>query len=134
MSVTFKFKEYNSSIFGSVHRPIADVFFQHQKDKSWQPITLIVDTGADYTLLPKFLAASLGVNLLKDCMVIITQGVGGHSKVYLLKKKIKARIGEYERKIPLGFLNSDSVPPLLGRQEFFETFKVLFNKFEVTFE
>lgn len=134
MPVTFKFKEYDSNIFGSVRRPIAEVFFKHQRDRSWQPITMIVDSGADYTLLPKFLATSLGVNLLKDCRIITTQGVGGHSKVYLLKKKIEVRIGEYERKIPVGFLNSDSVPPLLGRQEFFETFKVLFNKFEVTFE
>lgn len=133
MSVTFKFKEYNSNIFGSVHRPIAEVFF-YTKDKSWQPITTIVDTGADYTLLPKFLAASLGINLLKNCKVITTQGVGGHSQVYLLKKKIKVRIGEYERKIPLGFLNNDSVPPLLGRQEFFETFKVVFENFQATFE
>lgn len=133
MSIAFKFKEYNSSIFGIVRRPIAEVFF-HTKDKSWQPITMIVDTGADYTLLPKFLAESLGINLSKDCKIIITQGVGGNSQVYLLKNKIQARIGKYERKIPLGFLNNDSVPPLLGRQDFFETFKVLFNKFEVTFE
>ena len=134
MSVAFRFKKYSSSIFGSVSRPIAEVLFQHQKDKSWQPITMIVDTGADYTLLPRFLAESLGVDLSKDCQVISTQGVGGRSEVYLLKKKIKVRLEEFRREIPLGFLSNDQIPPLLGRQEFFETFRVIFNKFSVTFE
>ncbi len=134
MSVSFKFKEYNSNIFGSVRRPVAEVLFQHQKDKSWQPINMLVDTGADYTLLPHFLAESLGINLLKDCKIINTQGVGGSSKVYLLKRKIKARLGEFRRKIPVGFLSNDFIPPLLGRQEFFETFKVIFEKFSITFE
>lgn len=134
MPVIFKFKEYNSSIFNSVKRPIAEVLFQHQKDKSWQPITMIVDTGADYTLLPKFLAEPLGINLLKDCKTISTQGVGGKSEVYLLKTKIRVGLGELRRQIPIGFLPSDSIPPLLGRQEFFETLKVTFEKFTVKFE
>lgn len=134
MSVTFKFKEYHSNVFGSVKRPIAEVLFQHQKDKSWQPITMLVDTGADYTLLPYFLAHPLGINLITDCKVIHTQGVGGTSKVYLFKKKIKVKLGEHKREVPVGFLSSDLIPPLLGRQEFFETFKVTFEKFSVTFE
>lgn len=134
MSVTFKFKEYNSSIFGVVKRPAAEVFFQHQKDKSWQPITMIVDTGADYTLLPYFLAQPLGINLITDCKHINTQGVGGTSKVYLLKKKIKVRLGKFGREIPVGFLTNDYIPPLLGRQEFFETFRAVFDKFYVHFE
>lgn len=134
MSVTFKFKEYNSNIFGSVSRPIAEVFFQHQQDKSWQGVTMLVDTGADYTLLPHFLAQLLGINLITDCKPIHTQGVGGTSKVYLLKKKITVKLGEAKREIPVGFLSSDYVPPLLGRQEFFESFKVVFEKLVVTFE
>lgn len=134
MAVTFKFKEYSSKIFGNVKRPVAEVFFQHQKDKSWQPITMLVDSGADYTLLPHFLAYPLGINLITDCKLIHTQGVGGTSKVYLLKKKIKVRLGKFRREIPVGFLTNDFIPPLLGRQEFFETFRVIFDNFEVGFE
>lgn len=134
MSITFKFKDYYSNIFGIVRRPVAEVLFQHQKDKSWQPITMLVDTGADYTLLPYFLAYPLGINLITDCTVIHTQGVGGTSKVYLLKKKIKIKLGDFNRKIPVGFLSNDDIPPLFGRQECFETFKVVFEKFITTFE
>lgn len=134
MPVTFKFKEYPSRIFGNVRRPVAEVFFQHQKDKSWQPITMLVDSGADYTLLPYFLAYPLGINLITDCKLIHTQGVGGTSKVYLFKKKVKVKLGEFRRQIPIGFLANDYIPPLLGRQEFLETFKVVFDKFIVYFE
>ena len=133
MSISFPFKEEESPIFGKIHRPIAQVSFKHKKEKIWRLFSLIVDTGADYTLLPQFLSTALGVDLANDCQTVITQGVGGTSKVYLLKNKIEVKIGELHRKIPLGFLDSDYIPPLLGRQEFFETFKVIFEKFQVTF-
>ena len=134
MSVSFPFKEESSSIFGKVHRPIAEVFFKHAKKEVWQPVIMIIDTGADYTMLPLFLTEPLGIDLKHDCRIIETQGVGGKSKVFLTNNKIKVRIGRSERKIPLGFLSHDYIPPLLGRQEFFETFKVTFKKFRTTFE
>lgn len=133
MAISFPFKEEKSPIFGIIRRPIAEVFLKDKIHDLWQPVNMIIDTGADYTLLPQFLAAELGVELTKDCRTVITQGVGGTSKVYLLKKKIEARIGELKRQIPLGFLDSDYIPPLLGRQEFLETFKVVFEKFHVIF-
>lgn len=134
MKPTFKFKEYNSGIFGKIKRPVAQVQFQNQKDHSWQPIEMLIDTGADYSLLPKFLAPILGISLSRDCKSISTQGVGGSSKVYLLKKKIKTKLDGLSREAPIGFLENDSVPPLLGRQGFFETFRVVFEKFTTTFE
>lgn len=133
MPISFPFKEENSPIFGKIRRPIAQVHFKDKKHDLWQPVTMIVDTGADYTLLPLFLAEELGVDPGSDCKTIATQGVGGTSRVYLLKNKIEARIGDFQRQIPLGFLDNDYIPPLLGRQEFFETFKVVFEKFSVTF-
>lgn len=134
MTISFPFKEEKSLIFGKVRRPIAEVFFKHKTENIWQPVTMIIDTGADYTLLPRFLAPLLGINLFYDCQKIITQGVGGESQVYLVKNKIKVKIGEFTRKVPVGFLAHDYIPPLLGRQEFFETFRVIFEKFQVHFE
>ena len=133
MPISFSFKEEESPIFGKIHRPVAQASFKHKKEKIWRLFTMIVDTGADYTLLPQFLAEALGVDLVNDCRIVTTQGVGGTSKVYLLKNKIEVKIGELYRRIPLGFLDSDYIPPLLGRQEFLETFRVVFEKFYVTF-
>lgn len=134
MSVTFSFKEEESAIFGKIRRPIALVSFKHQKENIWRHIDMIVDTGADYTLLPIFLAPILGLDIKKDCKVIVTYGVGGKRLVYLLKRRINIKMGNYNRNIPVGFLSHNEIPPLLGRQEFFETFKVTFEKYLVTFE
>lgn len=133
MSASFPFREEESPIFGRINRPVAEVFIKDQAHDLWQPVTMIVDTGADYTLLPLFLAKELSVDLIRDCRIITTQGIGGTSKVYLLKNTIEVKIGEFNRQIPLGFLDDDYIPPLLGRQEFFETFRVVFEKFYVTF-
>lgn len=134
VSISFPFKEEISPIFGKIRRPVAQVSFKRKKDNTWRSIAMLIDTGADYTLLPHFLSAPLDINLNRDCKVIYTQGVGGKSKVLLLKDRIEVKIGELHRKIPLGFLESDYIPPLLGRHEFLETFKVVFEKFNTTFE
>lgn len=134
MAISFSFKEEHSPIFGKIRRPVAEVYFKHKSIGIWRKATMIVDTGADYTLLPHFFASALGIDVTKDCRAIDTQGVGGKSMVYLMKEKTLVKIGEFERKIPLGFLANDYIPPLLGRQEFFETFRVVFEKFSLTFE
>lgn len=134
MSISFPFREEESPSFGTIRRPVAKVFFHHHTDDIWQPVRMIIDTGADYTLLPRFLAPLLGINLEKDCKTIETRGVGGRTHVYLFNGKLPVRIGIYERKIPLGFLPLDHIPPLLGRLEFFETFRVVFHKFTTTFQ
>lgn len=134
MPVTFKFEEVETVLFSKLRRPVAEVFFKHKNQNIWQPVTMVVDTGADYTLLPYYLASALGIDLLRDCKTIETQGVGGTSKGYLVKHKVKVRLGHFEKKVPLAFLPTNKIPPLLGRHEFFETFKVTFEKFTVTFE
>ncbi len=87
---------------------------------------MIVDTGADYTLLPKYFSVRLDVDLKKDCRIFKTGGIGGEEKVYLLPS-IKAKLGTWERQVPVGFLDRDDIPPLLGRYMFLETFETLFS-------
>lgn len=125
MGIKFFFREENSSIFGKIYRPVAQVFF-FSKNNQWIESWMIIDTGADYSLLPKYMAEKLGVNLKKDCQMFNTRGVGGEEKVYL-KKNLKVKIGNWERAVPVGFLDKDNIPPLLGRQGFLETFEVLFS-------
>lgn len=134
MAVTFDFKKEESSLLGTIYRPIATIFFQNKTTDVFKPITMIIDTGADYTLLPRFLAFSLGIDLKKDCQRLKTSGVGGDETVFFCKKKVKVKVGDWQREIPLGFLNNDFIPPLLGRHQFFETFKVIFNDHKTTFD
>lgn len=126
MAVKFAFRVEKSTILGKIHRPVAQVFFWSKADKKWTEIWMIVDTGADYTLLPRFMANNLGVELEKDCRIFTTFGIGGDERVYFLPK-IKARVGNWERIIPVGFLERNEIPPLMGRHLFLETFESLFS-------
>ncbi len=134
MSISFPFRDESSVLFGAIKRPVARVFFHHREERIWQPVRMIVDTGADYTMLPQFLAGLLGVRLREHCRPIETVGVGGKSTVYFLRDHLNVRIGEYTRAIPVGFLPSDSIPPLLGRHEFLETFRVVFHQHQTVFD
>lgn len=87
---------------------------------------MIINTGADYSLLPRFMASDLGVNLEKDCRIFTTYGIGGGEKVYFLPK-MKVKLGNWERFIPVGFLERNEIPPLMGRHLFLETFETLFS-------
>lgn len=124
MPLTFPFEKRLSPILGEIYRPIAQVFFFSQVKKHWYETWMLVDSGADYTLLPKYFSHRLGINLEKDCKIFKTTGIGGEEKVYFFKK-IKVKLGEWEREVPIGFLDRDEIPPLLGRHLFLETFEVL---------
>ena len=126
MALTFPFEKSNSPLFGNIYRPVAQVYFYSENKKRWYETWMIVDTGADYTLLPKYFSERLGIDLKQDCKVFNTSGIGGNEKVYL-NNKTKGRLGPWERVIPVGFLNRNEIPPLLGRRQFLETFESLFS-------
>ena len=126
MALKFLFRKESSIILGTIHRPIAKVLFLSKKGNYWSEIWMIVDTGADYTLLPRYVAHDLQIDLEKECKVLLTQGIGGAEKVYFLPK-ITVKLGEWERTIPVGFLERDGIPPLMGRHLFFETFEATFS-------
>lgn len=125
MEVSFPFEKRTSSIFSVVWRPVALIEFRSITDPTvWTTIRMIVDTGADYTLLPRSYAKALGVNLERDCKPFETLGIGGHEVVYVYPR-IKIRLGDWENEVPVGFLDRDAVPALLGRQQCLEALSVL---------
>lgn len=126
MVLTFPFRKEKSAILGIVHRPIAKVLFWSKKAHHWVATRMIVDTGADYSLLPRFMADKLGVNLETECKLFTTFGIGGGERVYFLPKA-KVKLGQWERTIPVGFLERNEIPPLMGRQLFLETFETVFS-------
>lgn len=132
MAVSFEFERSSSPILGVVRRPIAQVYCYSAAKHRWYEVWMIVDTGADYTLLPRYMMERLGVNL-KDCRVFQTFGIGGKERAFFLNK-LQVKLGEWKRDIPVGFLDRDDVPPLLGRHRFFETFLTTFSPtYTVTF-
>lgn len=118
LSTPFSFK--GDGYLGKVYRPYIKILISSNKIDEWVPTEMIVDTGADYTLFPRRYAGILGINLNKDCKLEKTQGVGGQEKIYLCKKGFFIKIGEFKKEIPVGFLNRDNIPSLLGRLQALE--------------
>ncbi len=132
MGLSFSFERKSSTIFGSVYRPVATVSFWSKTFLRWLEITMVVDTGADYTILPRYWAKNLGINLQKEAMAYKTSGIGGEEKSYFIQSwKVKLSIKEMI--VPIGFLDRDDVPPLLGRQDFLELMSVTFDKHHTIF-
>lgn len=132
-AINFPFVFIEKTKLGKVYRPYATIYVFSKERKKWQPIQMIVDTGADYTLFPKRYAQILGIDLNLDCQSEITLGIGGAETVYQYKN-LSVRMGRWEQKIPVGFLERDDVPPLLGRLVCLETFKLIFQNFVTTFQ
>ena len=128
MDVKFDFEYEGQTYFGHVYQPIAKVSFKSPQFDTWITSWMVVDTGADFTILPKFVSKDLGISLEKDCVVDTTKGVGGEETIYLCKKKIEAKIGNTKKIVPIAFFDNDEVPALLGRLGFMETFDTEFLK------
>lgn len=126
------FEKFSSSIFPFVFRPVLRAFFQG-KNGIWIPARGIVDTGADYTLLPKHYSEKLGIDIKKECKRISSHGIGGEEDSYLYLG-LKVRVGDFQRSIPVGFLDRVDIPVLFGRQGFLETFEVTFKNYETIFK
>lgn len=132
MDVRFPFEFIGKDRFGNIYRPVAKVNLKSPQAEIFADIWMIIDTGADFTILPRHIADKLRISVEKDCHKDITYGIGGEQVIYFCKNKINAKIGKLERQIPLAFLDSNEVPPLLGRLGFLETFNVELLKTHIT--
>ncbi len=130
--VSFPFERRPSPLFGAVHRPMTVTELWSRKLRSWVRVAMLVDTGADYTVLPRIYSDHLGVRLDAECHTFDTMGIGGSERVFLLRHW-PMRLGRWERQIPIGFLTRNDVPPLLGRQACLETFRVIFFRHRTMF-
>ena len=122
-----------SDEFGEIHRPYVFIKVYSKLINSWREVRMVVDSGADFTLLPKRYAEILGIDLDKECKLDSSSGIGGEEKIYQYKN-LPIKIGSWEKIIPVGFLMRDGVPPLLGRLGCLEVLKVIFNNKRTVFE
>ncbi len=127
MEVSFDYEDKGLCRWGRIYRPIAKVIFKHTNDRT-AFVAMVVDTGADYTILPRNIAQRLKIDFSKDCEESVTTGVGGSKKIYFLKTKLETDLGGIKNKVPVAFFDSDDVPPLLGRLGFLELFETTFTK------
>lgn len=122
---SFPFAYIGNTKLGKIYRPYAFVLAFSKIRKKWQPIEMIIDSGADYSLLPKRYAAVLGIHL-GECEEEKTVGIGGTETVYQYRH-LPIKIGTWEQKIPVGFLEREDIPALMGRLGCMEVIKLIFD-------
>ena len=102
LSSPFDFR--GEGYLGKIYRPYIQVLLTSKNIDELIPVEVLIDTGADYTLLPKKYADLLDINLLKECKLDRTYGIGGEEKIYLCKNLITLKINDFKMIIPAGFL------------------------------
>lgn len=132
LSSPFTFK--GEGYLGKIYRPYIKILVTTDKIDEWIPTEMLADTGADYTLFPKRYSQLLAINLEKECKIDKTNGVGGQEIIYLSKRGIRIKIGGFEKVIPVGFLNRDNIPALLGRLQVLEILKLTMENMTIILE
>lgn len=125
MRVVFPFKYITLNRFGRILRPYAIVSVFKKDLGIYINRTLVVDTGADLTIFPRKDAFLFGIDLEKETVAEETFGIGGKEKIFLYNN-LKVKLDSVLLSIPVGFLNRNDIPALLGRQHFLETLDARF--------
>ncbi len=126
-SAPFKFP-YRPKItkhYGVIPNPVVTVFIK--TPFGFEPVTFLVDTGADVSMLPRSWSKRLGINLKKLPSHTMLTASGKEMEVYHSKITIKLERNAEEITIPCAFTASDKTPILLGRLRIFKIFTLEFS-------
>jgi len=111
-----------------VYRPILDVYIN--EIGGWNKYDFIVDSGADISLMPEYIAEEIGLDWEKG-QKIEMRGISQKEECFVEGRihEIDIRIPDInlEIQIPVCFAKGNT-PFLLGREGFFDYFRITFEK------
>ena len=130
MDIEFPYKDEESDIFGKIKRPRIKIKVFSEVTKDWEIIDeVLADTGADFSVLPRFLGGILVNDITKGKYAEIKGVVPGVKLIaYLHKLKIKVVDNEFIAHVAIA--DSDDVPSIFGRIEGLDLFNAVFSKGE----
>ncbi|PIU55412.1 MAG: hypothetical protein COS88_04635 [Chloroflexi bacterium CG07_land_8_20_14_0_80_51_10] len=127
--IRFSYEKRESESLGTVMRPMADILVKKRNEDKWYRISMIIDSGADVTLLPSMYASLLGIEL-GNCKSYDMRGVGGTTNIYL--SNLDVELDNLRMNMKVGFI-AGNIPPLMGRADFFRAFEICFKRDEILF-
>ncbi|RLF49183.1 MAG: hypothetical protein DRN20_02795 [Thermoplasmata archaeon] len=126
MKVVYKYKEMQSTITGTIKRPIARIQMWSNKLKKWVKVEGFLDSGADITLIPFGLGKMLGFTIDEDNVKVL--GGIGEGRVSVCIVEGNVRIGNKEFNARIGWAFDNKVPVLIGRLDIFDKFNITFKE------
>lgn len=124
----FSYKQKESKILGTILRPLIEIEIFSQVRNDWEVIEeVLVDTGADLSVLPRFIGESI-INDVTTGEYVEIKGIVPTSLLiaFVHKLKFKAVGKEFETKVAIA--DSNDVPPILGRYAALDLFNLEFMK------
>ncbi len=125
MGIEFDFREEKSGLFGAVKRPVAKVTLINKDNKI--PQILYVDSGADITLVPRSVGEILDLDDPKPSEIIDIKGIG-EKGVPIVLRSVTIQLVDININARIGWALIEDVPLLLGREDFFKYFDIIFSK------
>jgi len=125
--IVFKYKEESlGPTRGKIKRPIADIFIKTTSGL-WIEFHPYIDSGADVTMIPLSLGRLLGWEVDERKI----QQIGGiRGSVPVIYTQNRIRIGKEKFSVNLAWSLIEDVPPLLGRKDIFDIFKITFEQYK----
>jgi hypothetical protein len=120
--IEFPFVEFSHPVFGTVLRPVANVLLSHEAYAL--SVEMLVDSGADLSMIPKTIGDQLGFILERGEMVYTVGGIGGGIPV--VYRSVFLTVGETSLPIRIAWGLSDEIPSVLGRLDVFDYFDIEF--------
>lgn len=125
MEIEFDFRKEKSGLFGLIQRPVAKVTLISKKNTV--PEIFYVDSGADITLLPLSVGELLGFTNPTPSEITEIRGIGEKGVPIVLRSVIMI-LGNLKLRSRVGWALIEDVPLLLGREDFFRHFDILFKR------
>jgi len=133
MPVKYPYLEKRSKILGRVKRPLVPIEIEGKG--RWIPVDeVLVDTGADISLLPRSIG-ELAVGDIAKGKYVEIKGVVPSAVLVAFVHNMRLRVAGRVFETKVGIADSNDIPPILGRFKSLDLFGVEFRKGrEMTFE
>jgi hypothetical protein len=115
-TIEFPFRYVITHSLGTIFYPY--VFINLKTIQGWREFRFIVDTGADLTILPRYMATLLGIDLGK-CKKTSSQGIGG-TIIQTWASSVTLDIKGYKTEVRCSITSESKTPLLLGRIDLLE--------------
>lgn len=123
--IEFPFIEFETEDLGKILKPFAFVKLVNGK-RTLAKYPLLIDSGADVTLVPKSTGKKLGLKLKDKSEIKFLGGISG--SVPVVYKTIDLRIENIKFSTRIAWAQIEDVPPVLGRIDIFDKFDIEFKQ------
>jgi hypothetical protein len=131
MEIEFGFKREQSKLLGEVLRPVASLSFLGEAIEI--PTEAYIDSGADLTLIPRSLGDLLGLKITAAELSEPKEIKGISSlAIPVIIKRLRLKLGEQQFEARVAWSMIEDVPTLLGREDVFKLFQILFDRNQKT--